>query len=128
DVSLDEAKKPITLRRWARVEGQLLLGSAPASQWSVQLMRGGTDLDGAPWVSFRAELKTDDNGRFVCDRCVPGKVRINPQANIGKYPIGIIGAGAFIELQPDKTATITLGGEGRPVIGRLVSADGGKID
>ena len=109
-----------------------MLGDKPAEAgWVVSVSRSGyVGEDTAPVAHCWIEAQTDADGKFVATQVIPARVHICPAVRDGTSTCSVIGQGTGLDLQPGQTATITLGGEGRPVTGRLVSAEpaGADID
>ena len=95
----------VTLQPWGRLEVQVLFGEKPGAGVSVG---GGYSTDGIP-VVHSVSATTDAQGRFVVERIAP------PQALLAL----VTGTEAWIEIKPGETTRVTLGGMGRPAIGRL---------
>ncbi|HEY5232725.1 MAG TPA: hypothetical protein VIK35_04240 [Verrucomicrobiae bacterium] len=100
----------ITLQPWARIEGVLRVGTGVGTNQQVVLQSTG----GARF-SFELEAFqdwTDRDGKFVFT-CVPA----------GNWIIShsgeIIWSGANVTVKAGETNRVTIGGTGRPVIGRL---------
>jgi hypothetical protein len=110
-----ESGAPITLQAWARVEGVLMRGSKP---WA------GEDIYASPRVQptnrFRLyygnRATTDKNGRFVLERLVPAKTEVGHEAT-----------SVEVDARPGQTVQVTLGGKGRPVVGRITGPSGERI-
>jgi hypothetical protein len=115
--------KPIRLQAWGRVEGELRTGGKPGAGEAVQL---GYAMDGrpdSPRLYFHYQSTADEKGRFTFERVVPGDASVMRSVPMGP------GAGRArmmgsthatpVEIKPGQTAHLTIGGTGRPVIGRL---------
>ena len=69
---------------------------------------------------FGAQATADASGRFVFERVVPGEAKLwrrfptGPQTQNWSFL-------TLIDVQPGATARVTIGGTGRPVIGRLIA-------
>ncbi len=92
----------ITLTPWARVKGELRIGTRLVVKKQLQLM-GQDRLPGdiQPTVN---ETTTDEQGRFVFERVYPGEFRLYNQT---------------YEVLPGQTLELHLGGTGRTVRGEL---------
>ena len=92
----------ITLTPWARVEGELRIGTKPAVAKKLQLMsQSRLPGDIQPPVN---ETTTDEYGRFVFERVYPGEFGLYNQT---------------YEVLPGQTLELHLGGTGRTVRGEL---------
>jgi peroxiredoxin len=111
----------ITLQPWGKIEGTLRIGTRaahgtklgvqinyPDNRYSATIMRTAT---------------ADDQGRFVLDQVPPGNVslfRIIPtDPNSSRYDQ----IGGY-DVKPGQTLTVNAGGEGQPVIGKIIPAPG----
>jgi thiol-disulfide isomerase/thioredoxin len=130
EVRVGELRKDseVRLLKYARVEGQLMIGSRPGSDESVRLW-----LAQPPYANYPREFpplnlyldtRTDSDGKFVFERVPPIAVEIYHEPKVRDAAMGIIPQSQTtgLLLQPGNTCHVTLGGKGRPVIGRLVVA------
>lgn len=121
-----EKNPEVRLQKYARVEGQLMIGARPGTNETVDL-----DLAFIPYADYPRDFPpmnlylqthTDGDGKFVFERVPPVTVQVYYQPKVRDTAMGIIPqsqtTGLF--LKPGETRRITLGGKGRPVIGRLV--------
>lgn len=115
--------RDIILQPWGRVEGTVLVGTAPQAGWTVQLSRWGSADD---WSSMAIRhdrmATTDAQGKFVFDNVAPGDSWISHSG--GKKPprggqILHDRKMTLLEIAPGKTVQANLGGTGQPVVGRL---------
>jgi peroxiredoxin len=70
----------------------------------------------SPLADYSTELKTDAQGQFIMSRVPAGQVAVapHPTPESSGRPM------QEIEVQPGKTATVIVGGQGRPVVGRVL--------
>ena len=116
----------LRLQPWARVEGQLLIGSKPVASEIVRL--GLAHVPYAyhprnfPPISLFLNTTTDAEGRFVFERVPPIPVEVSHQPNVRDSQMGTIpiSQNQKLQLEPGQTHKVNLGGQGRPVIGRMV--------
>ena len=116
------AKPEITLTAWARLEGVVRRGTKPVPNAKLDAYPAGPlDLRWA-FLNFQNRAETDADGKFVFPKLTPGKwfVRLLPIDHNGRSPNE-----KSVQLAAGQTAHVTLGGVGRPVIGR-VQWPGGK--
>ncbi len=115
----------VKLAAWARVDGELRIGSSAAgageSLW-VSLERPYDP--NAPSVYHHLEAKTDAAGKFAFDRVPPGGVgsvarAISSSPNMTSYTHSV-----RVSFAAGETHRVTIGGTGRPVVGRFVSPEG----
>ena len=92
----------ITLTPWARVQGDLRIGTKPAVNKRLQLT-GQSRLLGDGGLPAD-DTTTDEHGRFVFERVYPGEFRLYNQT---------------YEVLPGQTLELHLGGTGRTVKGEL---------
>jgi hypothetical protein len=126
----DAISGPVKLNAWASLKGRAMIGSKPARNAAISLdyLPDGPH---APFVSGSFSTKSDGDGRFEFSRVPPGKVMVGRwlETNLGsRFAQGTMASGYRFELSPGESADVTIGGEGRPVIGRVVfeeAANGG---
>ena len=121
----------VRLQPWARVEGTLKIGTQPGSNEMVRL--GAAFAAYAyyprpvPPCAISAEAATDRAGRFVFPRVPPVDIKLFHTPNMGReaglLPITQI---TNLTLKAGETREVTLGGQGRPVVGRVVLKNYGK--
>jgi hypothetical protein len=92
----------ITLTPWARVVGELRIGTKSAMNKRLHLMGQGRFPRGIQ--SAENETTTDEHGRFVFEKVFPGEFRLYNQT---------------YEVLPGQTLELRLGGTGRTVRGEL---------
>jgi thiol-disulfide isomerase/thioredoxin len=120
------ASPQVRLQPWARLEGTLKIGSQPGANQTIRLADAFAEYayyprPMPPW-SISAAATTDAQGRFVFPRVPPVDVKVfhAPKAGAGgkeQLPITQI---TNLTLNPGETRAVTLGGQGRPVVGRIV--------
>ena len=123
----------LTVRPWGRVEGTLRIGRLPGIGQTLNLayQRQGDTPATIPWWSGKAT--TDDEGRFVFERVMPGEVTISREILIkqsrSSQTLGYSHS-VEVEVTPGATARLTIGGTGRPVVGKVTvpTAFVGPID
>ncbi len=113
----------LVLKPWGRIEGTLRVGSQPGAGLPV-LVNGGPngDTDQAiPWFQYSAAANA--SGQFIFDRVVPGSMTVARKIALGAHSYSSAGT-TEIDVKPGQTARVTIGGSGRPVIGRVVVPEG----
>jgi thiol-disulfide isomerase/thioredoxin len=113
----------LVLQPWGRIEGSLRVGNRPGDGLPV-LINGGPRGDtehALPW--FEYATTADRSGNFVFDRVVPGSITVARKIELSDHSYSSANTTA-ITLKPDATARVTLGGTGRPVIGRVIVPEG----
>ncbi len=120
----------IVLRPWARVEGVLRIGSKPTAGEIVLLMYEPSFpyAPDAPRLHHECKSTTDHQGRFVLEKLPPGQHRVARAMIETDLPGGGYRTGftqmVRVDLVPAETARVELGGQGRPVVGRLTMPKG----
>ena len=114
----------LTIKPWGRVEGTLRIGNRPGASEPVSLAyeQDGDTPKSLPWWS--GESKADASGRFVFERVKPGKVTISRDIPVRTSPSSMTihrGSSVSIDVASGTTAHATVGGNGRPVVGRLIA-------
>jgi uncharacterized GH25 family protein/peroxiredoxin len=114
---------PITLQGWGRLKGRVLEGRKPDADRDVSYFapaQNGLPFGNFAW-NFGYTTKTDHEGRFEFDRVMPGRGSANRivVTNFGRASQNAPGWYTPVEVQEGKTAEVTIGGTGRPVIGKI---------
>jgi hypothetical protein len=127
EVSSEEFAKSgkLVLQPWGRIEGGVRIGARVAANQEVMFLPTGPYREvGLNRHDYNYTTSTDERGRFRFDRMVPVPgvvvrvVRDNPRPR-----------GAFrqlpcwperVEVKPGQAVQVTIGGKGRPVVGRVV--------
>jgi hypothetical protein len=110
----------VKLQPWGRLEGQMLLGDKPGAGQllDVQSVRPfGAGY--AACIHHNAMVTADAEGRFVVERVAAPKAFVSPISKTKDGWTTICGTGAWVEIGAGQTTRITLGGKGRPVVGRF---------
>jgi peroxiredoxin/uncharacterized GH25 family protein len=120
------ANGELRLRPWARVEGKLLIGARPGTNEAVRLWPAHIPYENEP-RNFAAlqiflNVKTDDEGRFVFERVPPMHVEVYHEPKVRDSRMGTtpMAQTTKLTLRPGETRQVTLGGKGRPVVGRIL--------
>ncbi len=113
------ASPRVVLERWGNIEGILRVGSQPATNVSVRIVRPGPgDNEELTFGQNDFNAVTDAQGRFHFDRVPPGErsiYRFEPQPNGSWSGIRV----ATVQVKPGTVTRVGIGGTGRPVIGTL---------
>jgi len=116
----------VRLQPWARVEGALKIGAQPGSNETVRLADAFNSYAyyprRLPPYSILAETTTDSAGRFEFPRVPPVDVKIfhAPKAAQTEARVIPITQITNLTLKAGETRSVILGGQGRPVVGRVV--------
>ncbi len=109
----------LTLRPWGRVEGTVRV---PGAAGRIPVF-GSADRSGSLHLFFTNEGRVEPSGRFIIDRLPPGEIKVALDFPMGRG--GNIGTHiTHTEVEPGGTATVTIGGTGRAVVGHLALPDG----
>ncbi|MEI8288319.1 MAG: redoxin domain-containing protein [Verrucomicrobiota bacterium] len=134
-VGVLETTREVRLQKYARVEGQLMIGARPGSNETVNLDRAYIPYADYPRdfppLNLFLSTRTDAEGRFVFERVPPIAVSLYHQPKVRDSSTGTIAQSQTtgLLLVPGETRQITLGGNGRAVIGRLaVTGYDGQIN
>ena len=118
--------KTVTLEPWGRVKGTIKVGTQPGKNLPVQC-----------WISFNESFKNsnephfsmlydnenaDESGKFLFNQLPSGFASVGRRIILGNGTGRSSHSIDGIELKPGATATVTLGGVGRPIIGKLSAA------
>ncbi len=113
------ASPDVSLQPWGRIEGTLLVGPRPSAGEVVAASSTYARAGGAR-LTFRYEAQTDDQGRFVLDRVLPGGLTL--RHNLGFHqgmPITDTHL-THVQVEAGRVLAVAVGATGRPVVGRLV--------
>lgn len=122
------ADSPLTLSPWGRVEGVVRVNGAPSpfAEVDVDVRVAHSARQGDP-VSYEYRDTADERGRFSIDRLPPGEAAITRGVPISANGVGF-GPWQAIRIEPGETLELTVGGAGRPVVGRLAIPEGLALD
>jgi hypothetical protein len=132
------AGKPVVVEPYGRVEGVVMIGAKPAANVTVgvhspRLNFGPGNPNDRPkfGVKVNCIVTTDANGKFVAEKVMPGPMcvaRFELLKHNGAWlPRGFTGR-ANVVVKSGETARVTVGGQGRPVIGKLVAPPGVSLE
>jgi RNA polymerase sigma factor (sigma-70 family) len=112
----------LTVRPWGRIEGTLRIGNRPGAGQTLNLTyhEHGDTPSARPWWSGSAT--TDDTGRFVFERVMPGEVTVARRVLIKDMSHSQTWGhshGMPVVVRPGETARPNMGGVGRPVVGKV---------
>ncbi|MDR2705630.1 MAG: carboxypeptidase-like regulatory domain-containing protein, partial [Planctomycetaceae bacterium] len=121
----EKSNKIINLEKWARVEGTVKIGSKLGK--SVPLALNITnEYSRQPHAWYDYQSVSDDNGKFVFEKVIPGKITVSLVASFAIHNGGSTHTHSNIEqlqVTAGETATIQIGGVGCPVTGKLTVPD-----
>ncbi len=116
----------LRLQPWGRVEGRLLIGTKPGAGETVHLWPAHVPYEDYPRQSSAlnlfAKTQTDTNGNFVFAHVPPLRVEVyhEPKVRDGNMGITPMSQTEKFAVKAGATNHLTLGGRGRPVIGKFV--------
>jgi hypothetical protein len=108
----------ITLQRWGTIEGVLKIGPRPGTNESLLLSGDGSIQFG--FEDFKTT--TDEQGRFSMASVPPGERRLVRLIPIGDRSWSHSHA-QNLTIKAGEVTTVTVGGDGRTVIGKLALSD-----
>lgn len=130
DVEFDEKYRnktdaPLRLTPFGRIEGTAMKGSEPLKNAEIDLSMSHIYNKAfkdrwweSPSVYFGYRTQTDDEGRFVFEKVVSRKGSLSTKMGLSAgYIVPLYNIP--VEVKPEETVSCVLGGEGRPVTGRL---------
>jgi hypothetical protein len=125
----DAVKKnpDVQLTAWGRVEGRMLIGTKPAAGVDLQAYSIDQMLAAGPaQTSMVNRARTDADGNFTMERVLPGTSQFEQTflQHSGSNAMGFSGLVGRAQVAAGQTTTITLGGVGRPVVGKFVFPPG----
>jgi len=103
---------------FGRVEGRCFIGNSPAANKTICIYPFTFNDSVKTQKEFKAT--TDSDGDFAFESVPAGWVKIGRQAKMGKSAWSITSRIAT-EIKPGETTNVTIGGVGRPVVGRCVT-------
>ncbi len=116
----------LSLRPWGRIEGRVVLSGAPAPNQQVFISSGMSayrSIRDGLYTGFDF-IRTDSEGRFVCDLVPPGDFTLHLSQGSGQP----LSHARVTEVRAGETVQVQIGGIGRTVTGRLRMSDGSKVD
>jgi len=111
---------PVILQPWGRITGQIRSGNRFAANEEVGIEVVTLTADALHVPCWR-NVKTDLEGQFTFERVPPGQYRVYRTRSFHEGSDGIVGHSHFaaVHVTSGNTAEVTLGGDGRTVIGRV---------
>jgi hypothetical protein len=114
------ASTDLSLAPWGRIEGIAKIGTKPAVRERVS----GWCLTSLYQDRISDETQADESGRFVFDRVAPGRNIICRRADNPDKQGWTFTHPVYVDVKPNETVRVQLGGMGRPVVGRLAIPEG----
>ncbi len=120
------AKSPVVrLEPWGRIEGQVMEGATPDANRTIWFIPKRDDNQQTFVVSWSFWGKADAQGRFQLNRVMPGPGSLSRVVN-SEGPTGTTQTAGWeqaIDVEPNEACKVTIGGTGRPVVGRFELSD-----
>ncbi|MBI1313696.1 TIGR03067 domain-containing protein [bacterium] len=118
----------LTLEPWGRIEGTVTVLGKPLADVPVRITLDATDQHSMFYDAFDYDAKTDDQGRFSVEHVPAGVAFASTGPGSGE---GVGSYGSLLSarklIKPGETLTLSIGGGGRPVIGKLHFAEGMSV-
>ncbi len=117
--------KEIRLVPWARISGKLRVGSSPGAHEPIRLVSAPPPYQWfpreMPAFSLLLAARTDADGAFTFDRVPPIMLELSHSPEIADGAPGLVALtqSQRVVPKPGETLPITLGGEGRVVVGQF---------
>jgi peroxiredoxin len=104
---------------WGKVEGTLRIGAKPGALQTINVShQDNPGPQPEPRIYHDLRAPTDEAGHFMVEHVPGGKASVSLQVQFSEYTYGSTQS-RTIDVKPGETTHIDLGGEGRPVIGKL---------
>jgi thiol-disulfide isomerase/thioredoxin len=120
--------KPIPLEKWGQVEGTVYTGTKTTENVPLIISHQFSTQVGKvyePSAHWHYSVTSGENGKFAFKQVPTGSGSIQRGVPMGKSGgTRFSHSCAEFEVRPDETTTVKVGGDGRPVIGKLVPAEG----
>jgi hypothetical protein len=113
----------LRLEPWARIDGTLRIGREPGADKRVDLLNYINKNAIDQGVHFDYHTQTDARGRFAIEKVPPTWMEVGYLIRVGDSTWTDTSR-TPIHLQPGEDRKMTLGSEGRPVVGRFVPPEG----
>ncbi len=124
EVTAEELEKSstITLQPWGKLEGTLRIGNKPGANENIAVSYfSDPPYDpNEPQVFYDCRTTTDSNGRFALERLKAGQAQVAREIRTSDRMTSFSHA-VPVEIRAGQTATVSIGGTGRPVTGKVVA-------
>jgi hypothetical protein len=127
EIAYDDWKKSpeITLARWGRIDGRVLWGEKAGAGEEVTLSVHRDEYGYTGMIAASASTESDDAGRFVFDRVLPGLVQLSrpirpvEPSKFGTTAVNLDGMITHVTVKAGEPTPALIGGQGRTVKGKL---------
>jgi len=134
ELAYDDWKKSpeIKLDGWGKIEGRVLWGEKAGAGEEVSLSIHRDEYGYPGMVASYDSTQSDDAGRFVFDRVLPGRAQLSrpirpaEPSKAGFTAINLDGMNAHITVKAGEPTPAIIGGQGRTVKGKLVGLESWK--
>jgi protocatechuate 3,4-dioxygenase beta subunit len=113
----------VKLEPWGQIKGTMMKGSKPAANQFVDLNNTEMEMEQydprKPRIYSSSSAKTDADGNFSLDRVAPGKWSVGRRVQLSSNSWSSVTL-ATVEVEAGKTAEVKLGGNGRPITGKVI--------
>ncbi len=123
-------KRPeITLEPWGRIEGTVQWQNVPGANEEIRLSIWRDEYGYPGMIGQSDQLISDDAGRFVFDKVLPGRVQLSRDIRLpekskhGLTSVMFPGLCTHVTVLPGESTKVLIGGQGRKVTGRLTGRD-----
>ncbi len=108
----------VTLKRWGRLEGELVSIGTPWNSQPVQIGGGRGDVNVI--LHYAAgETRANAAGEFVADRLPPVKMYVQPLVQHGEKSFNMLWFSGLVEIKAGEVTRMTLPRKGQDVTGQL---------
>ena len=124
----------LALQKWAQVKGAMKVGDQGSTDATVRLMSNyeivANENGNTTGFSFTLKAEPDADGNFVFEKVPPGEHRLAVEYKFKdeRYGEAALSHGIFVNAKPGETASATLGGTGRRIVGRVNLTGGEHAD
>ncbi|MFA5293668.1 MAG: carboxypeptidase regulatory-like domain-containing protein [Phycisphaerae bacterium] len=113
----------IYLEKWGRIEGVVYVGSKLAVNQEIRANNSAkyNNRDNINY-QYTNRTTTDQNGKFVMEKVIPGQNQVCRIIHSGDLDrmMSTNAARQEINVLPDQTTEVVLGGQGRAIIGKII--------
>jgi beta-lactamase regulating signal transducer with metallopeptidase domain/peroxiredoxin len=113
----------LQLKPWGRIEGTLKFGERVGADQQMRYSPKVAAIGNQHRLSHDYETKTDAQGKFTIERVVPGEGHLSPMcvtSHVSSWTHTPLSS-ELIRVKPDETIQVSIGGMGRPVIGKAIA-------
>jgi len=118
-----EKSTELVTRPWGRLEGQAFMGTEPATGFEIHLFTYRSNSSALPNVLNSDSVATDEEGRFQINQVLPGYVGISARRSTEDGDLLGSRQYTIVTVKSGETTKVTIGGQGRPVVGRIATPE-----